>query len=94
MVRHKISDERMIENVNSLVFAREFFNIVNAQTKNDTVGTTDAISAPRSISVDAIVSAMMCLGITSDSNFIKRVLVQANPAKFPADTHSVSYDDK
>ena len=37
---------------------------------------------------------MMCLGITSDSQFIKRVLCSANAKKFPICVLGVDYSDK
>lgn len=58
-----------MDNINTLVFAKEFFHIVD-------------INSNGFLMFDELATAMVGLGITSDQSFVKKVLKAANPQKF------------
>lgn len=66
MGSHKYSDTQTVNMINELVFAKEFFHIVD--TASD--GTLE---------FDELATALVSLGITSDQSFVKKVLQIANP---------------
>ena len=69
MRSHNFSDKKQTENINNVQFAKEFFEIVDA---NDSGGVyKDELSIP-----------LIALGLSSDSSFIEKVLKAINPMKF------------
>ena len=63
------------------MLAKEFFGIIDSECRDN-------------VTVEEITRAMMCLGITSDSTFIKRVLCSASAKKFPICVLGATYADK
>jgi hypothetical protein len=69
MKKHNFSDEKQEENINNLLFAKEFFSIMDTSHGNG-------------LSLEEIAVPHITLGLSSDSNFIKKVLRNINPVKF------------
>lgn len=69
MQSHNLSDSRMVENINSLFFAKELFLLLDKSGKE-------------SLKFDELSTGLVSFGVSSDPAFIKKILFAANPSKF------------
>ena len=69
MKTHKYSDRKQADNIKTVLFAREFFEIVD---ESDSGG----------VLLDQLAVPLIALGLSSDSSFIEKVLKAINPFKF------------
>jgi len=59
----------MVENINCLYFAKELFHLLD--TNSD-----------ETLTFDEVATGLVSFGVSSDSSFVKKIFVAANPSKF------------
>ena len=69
---HKYSDRKISENIQNLLFAREFFKIID-------------VNGSGLLGFEELLVPLISFGLSSDSKFVKQVLKVINPEKFKSD---------
>jgi Ca2+-binding EF-hand superfamily protein len=69
MRSHDFSVQRQMDNMSNIMFAKEFFKIID----NDDTGR---------LNVQELAEPLIALGLSSDSSFVEKVLKAINPSKY------------